>query len=123
MVAYNMTYCPPGVHIWDVWVDHGTSQCFMDTVTSSVIAGFILIAGGVQLWMYKKYGTEVSNNHLVKSCLYRFQIFVTLLVPLLEIVRFILQATVLNDKHIYGYMVSFHVLWVKGEKNWVLTNF
>lgn len=103
----NMSYCPPGVHIWDVWVNHGTSQCFVETVSSSVIAGFILIAGTIQLCMYRKYGTEISPNHLVKSRLYHFQIFVTLLVPILEIVKFILRGTVFDDKHIYGFMVSY----------------
>ena len=77
----------------------------METVLSSVIAGFILIAGTIQLCMYRKYGTEISPNHLVKSRLYHFQIFVTLLVPILEVIRFILQATVLKEQ-IYGYMVS-----------------
>lgn len=101
----NLTYCPPGINIWDVWVDHGTSQCFMDTLSSSVLAGFILIAGTIQLCMYRKYGTEVSPNHLSKSRLYYFQIFLTLFLPILEIVRFALQATVYEDKTVYGYMV------------------
>lgn len=101
----NMTYCPPGIHIWDVWVDHGTPQCFMDTLSSSVLAGFILIAGTIQLCMYRKYGTEVSPNHLSKSRLYHLQIFLTLFLPVLEVVRFVLQATVYEDKAVYGYMV------------------
>lgn len=102
----NTTYCPPGVHIWDVWVDHGTSQCFMDTISSSLVAGFILIAGSIQLGIYRRYGTEVSPNHLTSNKLYMLQIFITLFLPILEIIRFILQATVFNDRTIYGYMVS-----------------
>lgn len=82
------------------------SECFMDTISISIIAGFMLIAGTIQLLMYRKYGTEISPNHLVQSRLYHLQIFVTLLVPILEIIRFALQATILNDKQIYGYMVS-----------------
>ncbi|KAJ8953628.1 hypothetical protein NQ314_007233 [Rhamnusium bicolor] len=103
-MVFNLTYCPPNVNIWDVWVDNGTSQCFMDTLSSSVIAGFILIAGTIQLCMYRKYGTEVSLNHLSKSKLYYLQIFLTLFLPVLEIVRFSLQATVFVDKAVYGYM-------------------
>uniref|UniRef100_V5GJI0 ATP-binding cassette sub-family B member 6 n=1 Tax=Anoplophora glabripennis TaxID=217634 RepID=V5GJI0_ANOGL len=101
----NITYCPPGIHIWDVWVDHGTPQCFMDTLSSSILAGFILIAGTIQLCMYRKYGTEVSPNHLSKSRLYHLQIFLTLFLPVLEIVRFVLQATVYEDRAVYGYMI------------------
>lgn len=77
----------------------------MDTVTSSVIAGFILVAGTIQLCMYRKYGTEVSPHHVTRSKLYYLQIFLTLFLPILEIARFSLQATILNDKTIYGYMV------------------
>lgn len=107
----ELSYCPPNITIWEVWVNNGTSQCFMDTVTSSVIAGFILIAGTIQLCMYRKYGTEVSPNHLSKSKLYYFQIFLTLFLPMLEIVRFSLQGTILNDKTIYGYMVSLTIVY------------
>lgn len=101
-----LSYCPPNVTLSEVWINHGTSQCFMDTLTSSVIAGFLLTAGTVQLCMYRKYGNEVSANQISKSKLYYLQIFFTLFVPLLEITRFILQATVLNDKTVYGYTVS-----------------
>lgn len=104
-MVLNISYCPPNITIWEVWVNHGTSQCFMDTVTTSVIAGFILVAGTIQLCMYKKYGTEVSPNHVSRSKLYYLQIFLTLFLPILEIIRFCLQATILNDKTIYGYMV------------------
>lgn len=105
-MTLNISYCPPNITIWEVWVNHGTSQCFMDTVTSSVIAGFIFIAGTIQLCMYRKYGTEVSPHHVTRSKLYYLQIFLTLFLPILEIARFSLQATILNDTTIYGYMVS-----------------
>ncbi|CAH2003078.1 unnamed protein product [Acanthoscelides obtectus] len=101
----NISYCPPNITIWEVWVDHGTSQCFMDTITSTVIAGFILIAGTLQLCMYRKYGTEVSPTHLPTSKLYYLQLFLTIFLPVLEVARFALQATILNDKSIYGYMI------------------
>lgn len=106
-MVFNISYCPPNITIWEVWVDHGTSQCFMDTITSSVIAAFILVAGIIQLCMYRKYGTEVSPNHVTKSKLYRLQIFFTLFLPIIEIVRFSLQASLLNNKSIYGYMVRY----------------
>lgn len=101
-----MLYCPPNITLSEIWVNHGTSQCFMDTVSTSIIAGFLLIAGTIQLLFYKKYGTPVANYQLSKSKLYYVQIFFTLFVPILEITRFALQATILNDKQIYGYMVT-----------------
>lgn len=105
-MALNISYCPPNISIWNVWVDHGTSHCFMNTLTSSILASYILIAGTIQLCIYRKYGTEVSPNHLSRSKLYYVQVFVTIFLPILEIIRFILQATVYEDKNVYGYMVS-----------------
>lgn len=101
-----MQYCPPNITLSEVWINHGTSQCFMDTVSNSIIAGFIFAAGTAQLCMYRKYGSEVSENQLSRSKLYYVQIFFTLFIPVLEITRFVLQATFFNDKQIYGYMVS-----------------
>lgn len=112
MLLNISSYCPPNVHIWDIWVNHGTSQCFMYTLSSSVIAGFILIMGTIQLCIYRKYGTETLPNQLSKSKLYYFQIFLTVFIPLLEVVRFILQGTVLNNKTIYGYMITSLVLTI-----------
>ncbi|XP_076254265.1 ATP-binding cassette sub-family B member 6-like [Rhynchophorus ferrugineus] len=107
---HNFTYCPPNITIWEVWINHGINQCFLNTLSSSVIAGFILIAGTIQLCIYKKYGTEVSPNHLTKSKLYYLQIFLSIFLPLLDAIRFILALTVLDNKIIYGYMVLSLVL-------------
>lgn len=112
MNLHNFSYCPPNATIWDVWLDHGINQCFMDTLSSTIIAGFILIAGTIQLCIYRKYGTEVSPHHLTKSKLYCLQIFVTIFLPVLEAVRFTLAATVFDDKKIYGYMIASLVLTI-----------
>ena len=57
-----MLYCPPNVTLSDVWVNHGFSICFFDTVTASVVGGFILIFGLVQLRLYKRYATRLENG-------------------------------------------------------------
>ena len=45
----------------DIWINHGVSICFLDTITSSVTLGFILIFGITQLLFYRKYATPVGN--------------------------------------------------------------
>ncbi|XP_017781479.1 PREDICTED: ATP-binding cassette sub-family B member 6, mitochondrial [Nicrophorus vespilloides] len=107
-----MLYCPPGISFDNIWIDHGISQCFMETMTATVIAGYFLIAGTIQLCMYRRYGSEVPLFQLPKSKLYNLQIFLTLLAPVLIIVRFALQATLLNDKVIHGYMIVHLILMV-----------
>ncbi|KAF4533336.1 hypothetical protein B566_EDAN002733 [Ephemera danica] len=101
----KMKYCPPNITLNEIWVDHGVSQCFMDTVSTAVTAGFLLIFGTTQLWIYKKYATTVSSYSLPKSKLYCLQLFFLFLLPVLSIARLVLQATLLNDHIIYGHMV------------------
>ncbi|KAF5282607.1 hypothetical protein FQR65_LT14202 [Abscondita terminalis] len=82
----------------------------METVSMSIIVSFILIAGTIQLLIYRKFGTALSIFQLPKSKLYETQIVITLFIPFLELVRFILLGTVIEDKRIYGYMILSLVL-------------
>lgn len=100
-------FCPPNVTISDIWINHGVSHCFMDTVSSSVIAGFILLFGMVQLIVYKKYSTVVEARRIKPSFLYKFQIFLMLLLPSLTALRFDLIWKYYDGAEIYGFMVSF----------------
>ncbi|XP_076759855.1 ABC transporter ATP-binding protein/permease Hmt-1 [Xylocopa sonorina] len=108
----TMTYCPPNITFTDIWVEHGMSKCFMDTISVAFIAAYLLIFGTIQLWMYRKYGTETTAALLPKSRLYIVQKCVLYFVPILSIVRIILQGTILDDKKIYGYMILTTVLTV-----------
>lgn len=101
----TMTYCPANITFTDIWVEHGMSKCFMDTVSIIVISSYLLIFGTIQLWMYRKYGSESNITLLPKNKLYIVQKFFLYLVPILSIVRIILQGTILDDNKIYGYMV------------------
>lgn len=100
-----MKYCPPNVTLNEVWVDHGISQCFMDTVSTSVTAGFLFILGTTQLWIYKKYATSVSAYSLPKSKLYYLQLMFLALLPIFAVSRLVLQATLLHDRVVYGHMI------------------
>lgn len=103
----DIAYCPPNITLSIIWTHHGISHCFMDTVSTSVIAAFILIFGTIQLWMYRRYATLIEDhNQISVSKLYNFQIFLLVFVPILAIVRFALEASFFEDARIYGYMVS-----------------
>lgn len=102
-----MLYCPPNITLGEVWLSPGTSDCFVETVSTSVFLGIILILGSVRLRLYKKYGTAVDADLLQSSKTFTVQLFFTLLLPLLAVVRFVLQWTVINGGAVYGYMVSF----------------
>lgn len=49
-----MEYCPPNITLEEIWIDHGISQCFMETVTATLIGGFLLVFGITQIVMYKR---------------------------------------------------------------------
>lgn len=102
-----MEYCPPNTTINVIWINHGISHCFMETVTTAVLASFILIFGSIQLLMYKRYATRIEDpNQISVSKLYVFQLFLLVLVPTLSVVRFALEATFFVGAKVYGYMVS-----------------
>ncbi|XP_054008432.1 ATP-binding cassette sub-family B member 6 [Hylaeus anthracinus] len=108
----TMTYCPPNITFNEIWMEHGMSKCFMDTISSAVISLYLFIFGTMQLWIYRKHGTELAATLVPKSKLYVLQKILLYFVPILSIVRIILQATVLNDKKIYGYMIVTTILTV-----------
>lgn len=106
MENISMSYCPQNVTFGEIWVAHGISKCFTDTIITSILTIYLLAFGSAQLWIYRKYGTQVNPHTIPKSKLYNLQKIFLYIIPLLSLARIILQATVLNDKKIYGYMVS-----------------
>ena len=101
-----MRYCPENVTITDIWLNHGVSECFMDTVSYSSFTAYLVLFGSLQMWMYRRYGSRVSDLSLPKSSLYILQMTLTFLLSLIAIIRFILQIFLFSDKVLYGYMVS-----------------
>lgn len=101
-------FCPPNITLSDIWVNHGVSHCFVDTVAGSTIAGFIFIFGIAQLVIYKKYSTRIDIRRIQPSFLYKLQIFLMVLLPILVATRLELQWKYYENVHVYGYMVSCH---------------
>ncbi|KAH8389401.1 hypothetical protein KR200_008632 [Drosophila serrata] len=102
-----MRYCPPNVTLSEVWTQHGISHCFMDTVGPAVYGGFLLLFGCIQLLMYRKYATRITDpTQISRSRLFALQLFLLLLLPMLAAIRFLLNARIYTDSTVYGYMVS-----------------
>lgn len=125
-----MLYCPEGIKITDIWVHHGISDCFMDTVSTLWMALFLFIFGLAQLWMYKKYGSPVALQSLPTSWLYLLQMFLTMMLSVIIIIKFVLQVVLINHGHFYGYMVfstvvmslvyPFSAILILVERNYLL---
>lgn len=113
-----MEYCQPNVTFFDIWVNHGVSHCFMETVSASFMAGFIFLFGTIQLWMYKRYANRNDGViHLPVPKLYYLQLFLLILMPILAIVRFGLETTFFIGAKTYGYMVSIRSMGCSSQLN------
>lgn len=88
-----------------VWFNHGISQCFLDTISTVTIGGFLLLFGTIQLIMYHRYGMEINAAQIRRSKMYNFQLFLLGLLPLLTVVRFVLEGFVFEGAQVYGFMI------------------
>ncbi|XP_014253071.1 ATP-binding cassette sub-family B member 6, mitochondrial [Cimex lectularius] len=125
-----MHFCRENVSIWEVWVDHGVSDCFMNTVSNLVLGLYLLIFGSAQLWMYKKYGTTINSHSIPTSNLYILQLLFTALLGILPVFTLAFQVVVLNRGVIYGFEIlavfiqvfiyPFSILLIFFERNYLL---
>lgn len=100
-----LQYCPTNVSLAVVWFNHGISQCFLDTVSMATIGGFLLLFGTIQLIMYRRYSTAISPTQILPSKLYAFQLLLLVLLPILAVIRFILEGFVFEGAQVYGFMI------------------
>ncbi|CAH1788119.1 unnamed protein product [Owenia fusiformis] len=100
-----MEFCGQNISLSDVWIHKGFSHCFLETVTSSILFGWMFIGGTLQLGIYRKFSTFTDCNTWPKSSLFKLQLFLTIMMSLISIVHIILEATVLGNKQIVVYMI------------------
>ncbi|XP_053373484.1 ATP-binding cassette sub-family B member 6-like [Mercenaria mercenaria] len=77
-----MEYCKNGTEFTDIWIDEGINQCFLDTITSSILFVFLFIFGCVQCSMYRKYATKIDKKYVNSNFGSVLQIFLTVLLML-----------------------------------------
>ena len=99
------SFCGNGTYLWEAWRDHGLTHCFMDTVSSSVLFGFIFIFGGAQILVYRKYSTILETRWQPRSWLYNMQILLCVLMSIESIIHFSLEVTVIGNKTVYVYNI------------------
>ena len=102
-----MRFCPENVTIHDIWINHGISSCFLETVTSSIVSLFILIFGFAQLIFYYRFATRIE--HLPWNKLYSLQVFSHVILILIACLDILLRH-VLFKRPVLGFEVSFYVL-------------
>ena len=103
-VIIKMRYCPPNITIHDIWIHHGVSTCFLETVTSSIVGLFILIFGIIQLVFYRRFATRIE--HLPFNKLYSLQVFSHMFLILIAGLDILLRKT-LFQREVYGFEILY----------------
>ena len=99
-----MRFCPENVTIHDIWINHGISSCFLETVTSSIVSLFILIFGIAQLIFYYRFATRIE--HLPWNKLYSLQVFSHVILIVIACLDILLRH-VLYQRPVLGFEVMF----------------
>ncbi|XP_037068889.1 ATP-binding cassette sub-family B member 6, mitochondrial-like [Pollicipes pollicipes] len=113
-----LPYCPPNTTAWNIWHDHGVSQCFLETICTSVPAGVLVLLGSFEIIFYRRHATALEHYSRPKSWLFKLQVAVTLLLALLALLRLLLQLLVLYGGRLAGFQVLSAVL---GSMTWLLS--
>ncbi|XP_071158913.1 ATP-binding cassette sub-family B member 6-like [Mytilus edulis] len=110
-----MKYCGDQLNITDIWIDDGINQCFLDTVTSSLLFAFLLIFGCVQCSMFRKYSTPIDTNTRKGTLGFIFQVLFTLVLATEPVIHAVLQDTAIYPQKVYGYqiltMIALFLAW------------
>lgn len=94
----NISYCPPNASFPDIWQDDDVFECCEDMLISSLLFCF-MIAAFFQTRVYRRYGVKVPSKTIPKSNLYRIQLILHGVFPLLDFTQSYRQ------KDIYGHTV------------------
>lgn len=80
----------------------------METLSTGITSGFLILFGAIQFCIYLKYATSIAEmvQAAPRSRLYAFQRFLLIFVPMLASVRCMLLAYFYKEPALYGYMVS-----------------
>lgn len=107
-----LTYCPANDTFLPAWRHHGFHPCFLETIGPSVLFFSIVLFGAIQLRIYRKHGTPLAAGVKPKSCAFRCQLGLLILLPLIILFRLAIQTTVLIDHKPAGYMVVYSVVYI-----------
>ncbi|XP_077870549.1 ATP-binding cassette sub-family B member 6-like [Saccoglossus kowalevskii] len=110
-MALETSYCPNNNSLSDVWKQKGITHCFFDTLFASLLLGFVLIAGGIQLIVNRKYFIVPNTECIPRPWLYILQILLIITIAVQYLLRIVLLQTVIKDP-IYLFMIVTTVFYI-----------
>ncbi|TKS66342.1 ATP-binding cassette sub-family B member 6, mitochondrial [Collichthys lucidus] len=78
-MLFMHSYCEANSSISHTWVDEGIAPCFYFTLVPAVLLTVAFFLGTLHCMFYKKYGTAMEPKFIPRSCLYGFQLVVSVL--------------------------------------------
>ncbi|UJR30014.1 hypothetical protein I4U23_017559 [Adineta vaga] len=88
-----------------VWIDKGFTICFFDTLTTSILFGFIFIFGLIQYIFYKRFGFKIEREYIDASVLYAIQVVLTVLLACEPILLYATETTALGKNKLPSYTI------------------
>jgi ATP-binding cassette subfamily B (MDR/TAP) protein 6 len=88
-----------------VWIESGFTFCFYDTLTTSILFGFIFLFGLVQYIFYKRFGFKIEREYIDASFLYSFQVVLTILLACEPTLLYATESTALGQAKLPGYAI------------------
>uniref|UniRef100_A0A8C6PQH7 ATP-binding cassette sub-family B member 6 n=1 Tax=Nothobranchius furzeri TaxID=105023 RepID=A0A8C6PQH7_NOTFU len=99
------SYCEVNTPISHTWLDGGISPCFYFTLVPTVLLSIAFLLGTIHYIFYQKYGTAMEPKFIPRSCLYGFQLVLSVLLLLLSIGGMVWQAA--SASELPGYVVLY----------------
>nr|XP_054767869.1 ATP-binding cassette sub-family B member 6-like [Lytechinus pictus] len=120
------SFCPGNSSLVPIWVDHGLSRCFMETLVSSIMFFVVVVLGGIQVLVFWKRAMDVEERFRTNPFWFRLQFFLTITMITQYILRIVMYA-VLHEPlsgdielgtcfYIASYIVSLPVIAIERTK-------
>ncbi|KAI0233623.1 ATP-binding cassette sub-family B member 6, mitochondrial [Lamellibrachia satsuma] len=98
-------YCGGNLSLSDAWVDQGLSPCFIETLTASVLFGVMVVFGGIEYVIYRRYSTQLDPILRPSSFLYIVQLALTIAMAMEAVLRVVLQLTTIAPQEVFPYQI------------------
>uniref|UniRef100_A0A3Q3BAY9 ATP-binding cassette sub-family B member 6 n=1 Tax=Kryptolebias marmoratus TaxID=37003 RepID=A0A3Q3BAY9_KRYMA len=82
MLEWGFSYCELNTSISNTWLDLGISPCFYFTLVPTILLSISFLLGAVHCAFYQRFGTVMEPKYVPRSCLYGFQLALSVLLLL-----------------------------------------
>lgn len=97
-------FCPNS-SFSNLWVEKWMSECHFKCVEAFTFTALLTICGLIQFYNYKEYSVQLPPELIPKSKLFYIQVVITLLIPLLDVLKLLFDFFFIQMGEIYIYQV------------------